>query len=50
MQNKAEKIDDDIDQGREMDDDGVRDWEKTLIKGSNMPGVNPEEGGFVNSK
>ena len=46
--NKTNQIDDDIDRGREMDDDGVRDWEKKLIKGSAIPGPNPEENGLYN--
>ena len=38
VENKRTTIDDDIDRGREMDDDDVRDWEKNLIKGSHIPG------------
>ena len=38
VENKKTTIDDDIDRGREMDDDDVRDWEKNLIKGSYIPG------------
>ena len=38
VENKKTTIDDDIDRGREMDDDDVRDWEKNLIKGSHIPG------------
>jgi len=49
VDNTSTRVDDDIDQGREMDDDGVRDWEKNLIKGSAIPGPNPEENGFYNS-
>ena len=39
VENKRTTIDDDIDRGREMDDDDVRDWEKNLIKGSYIPGM-----------
>ena len=38
MDNTRATIDDDIDRGREMDDEDVRDWEKNLIKGSHIPG------------
>ena len=38
VDNTKATIDDDIDRGREMDDEDVRDWEKNLIKGSYIPG------------
>lgn len=40
---KKIEIDDDIDRGRENDDEGVRAWESNLIKGSAIPGQNPDE-------
>ena len=41
--NKKIEIDDDIDRGRENDDEGVRAWESNLIRGSAIPGQNPDE-------
>ena len=40
---KRAAIDDDIDRGREQDDDGVRAWESNLIKGQAIPGQNSLE-------
>ena len=45
---KKTQINDDIDRGREMDDDGVRAWESNLIKGSSIPGQNPADMNLLN--
>ena len=49
VDNTTSRLDDDIDRGREMDDDSVIDWEKNLIRGSAIPGPNPEQSGFYNA-